>query len=412
MTIDMPDLENPVLVSAGRKTEISLLLAYFSWGIFWGGWGVLIPQFKYDLGFSESALGFALMGISIGAMTAMMLGGKLVRNRPELALTVLLFAFACASVLLGEASGFVSLAICLVVLGMMSGLLDIALNINVFNTERSTGRALFQRAHGVFPLGVILASPMVGLARDAEIPTQAILWIIAAFMIPPLLLFYSGTRRRAGPQATQTAGSDDANNWTEIFARRTVAGVGGICALIVIFLFLENAVEQWSTLFVEQSHATRAATASLTPSLYMAAIFVGRMAAHRWAHIITIDRALRWGAIGTAAGFVLMAFSQSIYVTLFLATIMGLFVAPIVPGLYSWISTHVGEDRRAAVLGLVTTLSYLGYLLSPVFVGGVASTALGLDAAWVALGLVAVGAYVLIKIGPSLSSPEPKGSDQ
>ncbi|WP_409524399.1 MFS transporter [Nitrincola sp. MINF-07-Sa-05] len=381
-----------------RAIVLSLLLSYFSWGVFWGAWGVLLPQFKYDLALSDAALGYALTGISIGAIAAMVLGGRLVKTSPAKALMVLLCAFACAVLLLGNASGFASLAGFLVVLGMMSGLLDIALNVNVSNAEKAFGRSLFQRAHGVFPLGVILAAPIVGVARDMNIYTDIILFVVAAFMVPPLALFYASSRHVSAMSREETSASNDGQALLRWSVPGAFAGISGIFALIVIFLFLENAVEQWSTLFVEQNLNSTATVASLTPSLYMAAIFVGRMAADRWEHVITIERTLHWGTIGTAAGFTLMAFSTSIYLTLALAAIMGLLVAPIVPSLYSWISTNVADDRRTTVLSFVTTLSYLGYLLSPVFVGSVASHAFGLRTAWFALGLVALVAYVLSRI--------------
>jgi len=49
------------------------------------------------------------------------------------------------------------------------------------------------------------------------------------------------------------------------------------------------------------------------------------------------------------------------------------------------------------VLGGVTAFSYLGYLLSPIFVGGMAEFS-GFRMAWAALGVVSLLALVLIVI--------------
>jgi hypothetical protein len=68
---------------------------------------------------------------------------------------------------LGFARGPISLLILLIPLGMTSGLLDVALNVNVALAERRGGLPLFQRMHGAFPLGVVIAAPLAGLARDA-----------------------------------------------------------------------------------------------------------------------------------------------------------------------------------------------------------------------------------------------------
>jgi len=73
-----------------KRNIYALQLSYIGWGVFWGAWGVLLPQFKYDLGLSDVAIGTTLMGISIGAIPAMIYGTKLIEKRPEFALKILL----------------------------------------------------------------------------------------------------------------------------------------------------------------------------------------------------------------------------------------------------------------------------------------------------------------------------------
>jgi len=378
-----------------KRNLYALQFSYIGWGVFWGAWGVLLPQFKYDLALSDVAIGTTLMGISIGAIPAMLYGTKLIESRPKIALKILLIAFTATIILLSQATGFFSLLGLLVLLGMASGLLDVALNINVSNAEREHSEQLFQRMHGVFPLGVIVAAPLVGLARDAGISSQMILFAVSALMLPSIFLL-------SGDDINATDKSVDKNDKKAIggiFYQVMQIGKNQaillVSILIVVFLFLENALEQWSTLYMEQTYKSPASLASLAPSLYMTAIFVGRMAAHRFEGRVTLASFLMWGALGTSISFFVIAYSGSTYLTLLAIVVMGFMMAPLVPGLYGWISKNIAEKQRATILGGVTALSYLGYLLSPIFFGGVAEFS-GLRMAWAALGVVSLLALVLI----------------
>lgn len=375
-----------------QRTVIGLQAGYAFWGVFWGGWGVLLPQFRSDLMLTDATVGMTLMGISIGAIPAMLYGSGPIERRPELSLRLLFVLFSLSVLALGFAGNAFALLALLVVVGMTSGLLDVALNVNVALAEKKTGQRLFQKMHGAFPLGVIIAAPVVGLARDAEFSRATILAIIAALMLLPLL---TGSAWETNPHAKADAASafrSRLDQVRELARGRSLLLVSG---LVIVFLFLEHAVENWSTLYMEVTYASTASIASLAPSFYMAALFVGRVIAHRLEERISLSQFLRWGGTGTALCLFAMAYGTSLWLTLGAVTLMGLFMAPLVPGLYGWIGRSVPEQHRGRVLGGVTAISYLGYLLSPVFVGGFGSI-LGLGAAWSMLGIIAALAAVAV----------------
>jgi fucose permease len=168
-----------------------------------------------------------------------------------------------------------------------------------------------------------------------------------------------------------------------------------VSALVTASLLLENAVEQWSTLFVELTYGSSATLASLAPGLYMTALFVGRMGAQALATRVPLGRLLRWGSLGTALCFGAIAYAGPLWLTLGAVTVMGLLMAPLVPGLFSWVGRGRPDHSRAEMLGAVTAVSYLGYLASPILVGALSAT-VGFRLAWAALGGIALLAFVAV----------------
>ena len=53
------------------------LLAFAAFGVFWGAWGVLLPEVKEQTGASVGQLGVVLLCIGLAALPAMVLTGLL-----------------------------------------------------------------------------------------------------------------------------------------------------------------------------------------------------------------------------------------------------------------------------------------------------------------------------------------------
>ena len=384
-----------------RRTVLGLRLSYFFWGVFWGAWGVLLPLFKSNSNLTDGQIGTALSGISVGAIPAMLFGARLFERSPRFALQVLLCAFAAVAILLSQSVNFISFLLLLVLLGVASGLLDVALNVNVSNAELRHKRRLFQSMHGVFPLGVIIAAPLTGIGRDAGWSALQIFGLVSLLALVPVVLL-GRTAQAAIHRTSEGAGQSRLQPIVDILKDRALLVV---TALIIVFLFLEHSVEQWSALFIEQAYGSQASISSLAPCLYMFTLFAGRMLVHRIEHKVGFARLLQVGAIGTTVLLVGVACSRSLYLSLAAFACMGLLMAPLVPGLYAWISKNTEERLRVRALSGVTALSYLGYLLSPLVFGG-ASSAGGLYQGWFAMALVSgLSLFVVLLESSRLSRP-------
>ncbi|MGL4766963.1 MAG: MFS transporter [Formosimonas sp.] len=367
-----------------KKIIWGLQLSYICWGVFWGGWGVVLPSLKRELALNDAVLGSTLMAISIGAIPAMVFGNSFVLRFRRYAIFVLLLVFSVCVGLLGFASDAWALLILLVLLGVSSGLLDVALNVGVSHMEHETQTALFQKMHGVFPLGVIVTSPIVGMARDFGITNEAIMLAMGAVFFVPVMLLFNGlpsTNNEINVQGKVIG--DIASRFTVLLKQKFLLIS---TYFIVIFLFIEHAIENWSTLYIETEYKTSATLASLAPMLYMSALFLGRMFASKMSKRIMFKDYLYLGSLGTMLSLIALSLSASSYLSLFIFCFLGLCMAPVVPAIYGAISSYSSPTDREKILSTVTTCSYLGYLISPLFFGGISGW-LGLGDAWSVLAV-------------------------
>ena len=110
---------------------IYLLLSYIVWGIFWGAWGVLLPAVKTAIGATDKSLGFALIGITVGALPAMLGTGIIVKRFSKWVLFYVLLFFAGSIAAITLVNTPLTLAFVLFFVGASSGMLVVVMNSGV-----------------------------------------------------------------------------------------------------------------------------------------------------------------------------------------------------------------------------------------------------------------------------------------
>jgi hypothetical protein len=243
-------------------------------------------------------------------------------------------------------------------------------------------------------VAVILAAPATGLARQLGLDIAAVLSVVAL-----LVLAASATLARlpAWRAPAAAGGREGRRRWS------SAAALGGLaaCALAV-----ENAVEQWSVLLLEEHRAATAVVAGTAPAVYMAALTAGRLIVQALPPVPA--RALYLVAgLGGGAGMVLAgwggpaAFTAapeesatvtaapegpvgSVAVSLAGFALTGLALGPLVPAL---LSRAAADDPSGTLVSAVSAISYTAFVVSPLLVGTLAAW-LGLPAALSALGLL------------------------
>jgi MFS family permease len=368
------------LISAGY-------LAAAVFGAFWGTWGAAVPQVREQAGLDEAQLGTALLFISAGALPAMLLTGRALDRwglRCTALLVVALGTAGLAAAITGH--GLVGLCAGLTAVGVASGAADVAMNSVAGRAEQRTGRPIITRVGAVFSTLVVVSSIATGAAFALGAPT----WVPFAAVLLLSALAGAAIHRNlpaavSGPEPA-TAGGTTGTRMP--LAPLLLVGVLGALAYAS-----ENAHQSWSAVFMEDVLATRPGLSAIAPAAFAAVVAGTRFAVSTLqpAHARMV---LILGSLLAAAGATVLAQAQSVPVALAGLVLAAAGTAALFPTLLSIVSRNVVESARGRATSIVTVVSYLGFLIGPVYVGLWAS-ATGLRGAMIAVAALGLALAAL-----------------
>lgn len=348
-----------------RLQIFALIAGYAAWGVFWGAWGALLPAIKITTHATDAQLGGALLFVAVGALPALMFIGPLIDRFGPAALFISMILFALSISLLSFAHSIFSLSVILLILGATSGALDVSLNSGAANLEAITKRKLFNLLTAAFPIAVVFASPLAGYSRELHLSLTTLFIIIAMIVAFASLLNYNIH------QKTWVAKKSTASNL--FIPKISLTKILLLLGLVAIGIhMIEVAVEQWSAIYIEHSLNGSPAIAGFGPAVYMGMLFLGRMASQLYANKLSDKQMLVLTGLSAAAGLAISHCATSPLIALIGFAIAGFGMATGIPTLFSITGRTVKEEDRGKAISAVTAIAYLGYLISPPFVGGLA----------------------------------------
>jgi MFS family permease len=365
--------------------------AFAVFGGLWGAWGASLPAIRDQAGISDGELGTALLFVGAGALPAMLLVGKALDHwgLRVSALTIGALGVIGAAMAL-TATSLLSLSVGLALAGAASGAADVAMNAVAGRAEAIAGRPVITRAHGVFSSMVVIGSLGTGLAFAASLPVAVPFFAVAA-----LSLAAGGFLLRTLPAGPPRHEHERASG-APTASRLAVVPLLLIGVLGALAFASENAHQSWSAVFADAELGTGAGLTAVAPAVFAATVAITRFSIGGVgaAHARTI---LVMGATVAAVGAAIIAVAASLLVAGVGLVLAAAGTAVLFPTLLGIVSRSVSESHRGRATSLVTSVSYMGFLLGPVYVG-VWADAVGLRGAMLAVSALAV-ALVLITPG-------------
>jgi MFS family permease len=384
----MPAIET----ASPRNLVVSATLAFAAFGAFWGVWGASVPRVEDQAGVSDGQLGLALLFVGAGALPAMLLAGPVLdRWGLRVAALVLGALGVLGAALAVSAVNLVALCIALALVGASSGAADVAMNAVAGRAEQLAGRPVITRAHGVFSTFVVIATLATGLSSAGSRPLAFPFFVVAALAVA------AGTAmaRNLPPRAAGTAADASSRVQSGRPADRprvvplVLVGILGALAFAS-----ENAHQSWSAVFAHEELRSGAGLASVAPAVFAGTVAVTRFAIGGLAPEHA-RRVLLVGAAGAGAGAAVLAAAPNLLVAGTGLAIAAAGTGMLFPTLVGLVSRNVPESHRGRATSVVTTVSYLGFLLGPVYVGAWAA-AFGLRAAMLAVAALAGLLFALV----------------
>lgn len=378
-----------VPINSPRSLVASAFVAFAAFGSFWGVWGASVPRVQHQADVSDGQLGFALLFVGAGALPAMLLAGRaLDRWGPKVAAGAISLLGIVGAGLALTAVNLPSLCVGLGIAGASSGAADVTMNAVAGRAEKISGRPVLTRVHGAFSSFVVLTSLGAGIASAASLPLAVpFIGVAALCLVAGAIMLRAIPRRTAIRDVDTTAATAPPPGHTRI-TPLVLIGVLGALAFAS-----ENAHQSWSAVFAQDELHAGAGLNTVAPAVFAGTVAITRFSigSLKTVHTRTV---ILTGALAATGGALIIAAAPTLLMATLGLVMAGAGTAVLFPTLLGTVTRNVEENYRGRATSIVSTVSYLGFLLGPVYVG-VAADAAGLRGAMVAVAALAAALFVL-----------------
>jgi len=371
----------------------AITTVFFVDGALFASWASRIPALSDRVGASPGVLGLALLAPAIGALLAMPLVGRLLPGRSSRTFCGFAVAALMAAVLLPATAGSVpALAAGLFVVGVAKSTLDLVMNAQGLTIERNLRRPILSSFHAAFSFGGFAGAGVGALAAALGVaPLPHLAATALLFGVPGLLAIRPLLARDEDADAHAPA-----LRWRRVPTRLALLGVACFFSLMA-----EGGASDWSAKLVRDDLAGTAALGALAYAVFSVSMGTGRLATDRlwarWGSTGLLRRSGALAAVGFAAGL-----APGTAVTAVLGfSALGFGLAGVVPTLFRAGADEPGVSTGPA-LAAVSSLGYLGFLVGPPLVGGVAQ----LTSLRAACGLLAAAGLLVMLLASNAEPPK------
>jgi len=340
-------------------------------GFVMGVWATQIPLLLPRHDITKPVVGLLILGLGIGAVSAMLFSGKLLARFGSRTMTRG-FALALVPVLpmVVFAPSLPTVAIAMALMGAVAGSMDVGMNANAVAVERTQGRAIMSSSHGFWSLGGFFGGlgggPVIaayGAEMQSLIAAGIVLVLVAIawpFLVeePRVVIAPAGLPRKDVQAASPP-----------LLPRHLGIWVLGI--LSFLSMVPEGAVLDWSALYLLNEHGATVSQSGLAFGLFSGAMavlrFIGDAVRNRFGAV----RTLRVSALIGSGGMFLAAIAPTPELATAGFFLSGIGVANLIPIIFSAAGNFPGVAAGTAI-STVTMLGYSGILVAPSAIGFVA----------------------------------------
>ena len=388
------------LTAYSRPWNVAVWTLFFTRGIFWGVWASQTPAIKQALNLSLSQVSLYSMLFSIGSISAVFIGGRLIARFGSRAISLTVYVAAAAGlvglalIVLGQATDLVFILIA--ILGLPIGIADLDNNLQATELNRASGRNLVPSLHGGFSVGVLIGSAVAGFWFSQYVPTPSQLLIAATVIGASSALAALLIPRANGRSSQQNLHKAEMgfvgrfDIWKE---KRTMQ----LAVIAFAFVFSEAAVTNWIPLaLVQQGFDKSAAAIGYTAfGLGMAAM---RISGNKVADLLGRRRVIIGSVIFTSLGEIWFIFSPLVGGQYFAITLWGLGTAIALAMVFA--AAGDNQARMGKRVNIIVGVTYLANVVTGPIISGIASVTGIVTAFFISLIFVLVAAFFSRAVDP------------
>lgn len=330
-------------------------------GLYAGAWAPKIPEFASRLGISESQLGLMIMCFGIGSLILMPITGVLiahfgstraVKGAAVLFLPTLLLLSIAPNIPLGV------LAISL--FGGILGAMDVAMNGNAVEVEKSMRRAIMSSCHAFWSLGAFIGATTGGfLIQTIGVMGHAILLTvigIAALAIVWPFVLHDAPHKSEERQKI----------------RLPMSPLPWLIGMMALFCMVpEGAILDWSALYMRNELGAPLALSGFAFGTFSLTMAVMRFAGDHVRDRFGAVKTLRFCTVMAIIGMIVAGTAPNAYVAIAGFALCGVGISNMVPIAFSAAGNLPGYAQGVA-LSVATVMGYSGSLFAPSVIGFIA----------------------------------------
>lgn len=360
-----------------RQARWAVSALFFSNGAIAANLLPRLPEVKSSLEMSNTSFGLAVAATPVGALSAGLLAGVLIRRFGSAKVAVFgMIGSGFAVVIAGAAPLWAVFALGLFLAGALDAVVDVAQNSHGLRVQRRMGRSILNSFHALWSIGAVTGGLMGAAAAGFGLPLATHL-AISGIIFAVLNLFayrylYPGPEPKsvaegATPESAAAAGA----------GKRAAARYGTMGALLALGFIavaqsvVEDAGNTWATLYLATSLSAPASIAAFGFISLVGMQFIGRLTGDHLVDRFGQRNMARFGGTLVALGMSAALVWPSIPGSIMGFGAAGFGIATLVPAAMETADRLPGL-RAGTGLTVVSWLLRVGFLLSPPVVGALA----------------------------------------
>jgi MFS family permease len=387
-------------------SPFAVVVMFFGYGFAGASSFSRMPVIRDQLGSTPTQLAFALVCMGIGSVLGMPFTGQLVDRYSSRTVSVVAIIICLGGwTMVPMARSVPVLALMLLIIGVGTGVGDVAMNVQGHLVEERRRKVLMPYWHGLFSLGAVSRALAGALGASIGLP---IAWQLPGVSVVLIIVMWLATTRYI-PDAGLHSGTSSEAIEEPIFdepqvlaldrsprgqlGRRALQPVEILLGIITFATALgEGAANDWLALMLVDNRGAPGAVGALTFAGFNVTMAIGRFAGG-----VVIQRygrvpVLRIAGLLACTGVAGLCLVNSTLISLLGALAWGLGLSVVFPSAMSAAGEIPGRGSRA--IAVVATIGYGGFLLGAPLIGFLAHM-MPLDRALLAVALLVLLIAVL-----------------
>lgn len=368
-----------------QRMRLAVSLFYFCQGLAFASWASRIPDIKTALSLSDAQLGTLLFMLPLGQLATMALSGRLVTvygSNRVLQFAAPVYVIVLASI--GLVSQSWHLGVALFFFGVVGNMCNISVNTQGVAAENLYSKPIMSSFHGSWSIAGFTAALIALLMLNLSVNPFIHFCIIGGLVWLSTLLNYK--HLIAGKEPPRQAKR-------KLFVKPQGAllqlGVIGFCCMAT-----EGAMFDWSGVYFKDVVNAPPSLVVLGYASFMIMMALGRFIGD-WAIRRLGRRAiLQISGLLIFFGMAISVFFPNVIMATLGFMLVGLGVACVIPTVYS-VSGQNEKVPPGIALAMVSSVSYLGFLMGPPLIGYIAELA-NLQYSYAIVGVIGLMISILV----------------